>query len=58
MTPEKYELTPTEAVIARLTVENEELRRDVQRLHDQLGEIEKSAISLVNKARVDDRWLR
>ena len=36
----KDEVTPTEAVIARLTVQNEELRREVHRQMEQLRAVQ------------------
>ena len=51
MTPE---VTPTEAVIARLTLQNEELRREVSNLRDQLRDIEAKSIEITRSAKV--RW--
>jgi hypothetical protein len=45
-------LTPTEAVIARLTLQNEELAREVYKLREQLREIEEMAINLSRASKV------
>jgi hypothetical protein len=50
------EVTPTEAVIARLTLQNEELHREVSTLRDQLNDIEKKAIELVRASKVSYRF--
>ena len=49
--------TPTEAVIARLTVHNEELQREVCRLREQLRDIESKADALRKAAYVEWRPL-
>ncbi len=50
-------VTPTEAVIARLTVQNEELRREVIKLIGQLRKVEELAVDLSKAARVECGWL-